>query len=334
MTFPFPVLLSDVGGTNARFAVLRDKHAQPEILGSVGTSAFPTFDAAAQAILGLNTLTPVSCILCAAGPVAGARVELTNANWTIDGHETARRLGLAHGLMLNDFEAQALSLPALRPEWLKEIGHGQAQPGGARVVHGPGTGLGTAALIDVEGRWRAVASEGSHSDFAPVYPDEMALWPHIEKRQGRITPETLISGPGLRRLHRARLASLGHARPDEGEADIIAAALAIQKSAEADSVRLFWRLAARFAGDVALTFLATGGVYLAGGVLPRMMDLLDVDEFRRVFENKAPYERLARKIPVHVLLQTDAVLHGMAEIARAPERFAIDYAARDWRSMD
>jgi glucokinase len=330
--FRFPVLLADIGGTNARFALAADKDAPPRALATLGTADFPTFEAAAAAIIARTGLRPRSCVLCAAGPVDGVRVNLTNAGWRIDGEAAAVALGLSGGLILNDFEALALSIPAFGRGWLRQIGPRRPTASGARLIHGPGTGLGTAALIDVEGKWRAIASEGSHSDFAPVYPDEHAVWPFIEPRLGRITPESLISGPGLARLHRARQASAGRPREDLAPADIISLGIADPRGEAAATIRLFWRLQARYVGDLALTFLAVSGVYLAGGVLPRIESLLDDAEFRRVFEHKAPYDRLAARIPTRLLKKSDAVIHGMAAIARRPADYAIDYAARAWRS--
>ena len=112
--------------------------------------------------------------------------------------------------------------------------------------------------------------------------------------------------------------------------DVVAAALADRDGEAVESLRLYWRIVARFAGDMALTFAALGGVTLAGGVLPRVVDFLDEGEFRRAFEDKAPVEGLARRAPTRLIMQADAVLVGMAAIAAAPHRYAIDYAARGW----
>lgn len=329
--FDFPVLIADIGGTNARFALATDAAAEPRALTNLQTADFANFESAAEAALAPCGARPQSCIACAAGPVERTRVNLTNAGWRMEGRAAAVALGLKSGLFLNDFEALALSIPVFETSWLRDIGNGAPTPGGTRVIHGPGTGLGTAALIEVDGKWRAVASEGSHSDFAPVYPDEREVWPHLEPGLGRVTPESLISGPGLTRLHEARLAASKTGGERLAPAQIIARALKDPDCREADTVRMFWRLQARYAGDVALTFLAVGGVYLAGGVLPRIEELLDENEFRRAFENKAPYEALSARIPVRLLKKADAVIHGMTAIARAPHRYAIDYAERAWK---
>ena len=329
--FPFPLLVCDVGGTNVRFSLVEAPGAALLSLTPQQTGDHEGLAEAAEAALAGCALRPRSMLVCAAGPNEGRRIKLTNAAWLIEGQQVAKALGLEQGLMFNDFEAQALSLPILRDEWVTPVGAVGPGDDGPLLVNGPGTGLGTAALIKAEGKWRAIASESGHLDFAPVTDEERAFWPHVEPVLGRITPEALISGPGLRRLHRARLAALGQARPDLDGVEIVDLALADREGPEAATIRAFWRLVARFAGDMAITFLSTGGVTLAGGILPRIVPLLDADEFRASFERKAPYEWLVRRIPVRVLTAHDTVLAGMADIAARPQAYAIDYEVRRWR---
>jgi glucokinase len=329
--FPFPVLLADIGGTHTRLAVAAEPQMPLDSLVPQRTSDHADLPAAVRQALGSTGIRPRSILVAAAGPAQGRRIKLTNATWTIDGPVAIRELGFEQGLMLNDFEAQALSIPVLRNEWLRPIGPVNEEAKGPRLIHGPGTGLGTAALIETCGRWHSIASEAGHLDFAPVTETERRFWPHIQPALGRVTPETLISGPGMRRLHDALLASRGRARAGLESAAIIKKALADRSSEEARSVRVFWRLAARFAGDMALTFLATGGVILAGGMLPRVVDLLDEADFRQAFENKAPYVDLMKRMPVRLLVGRDTVLSGLAAVAADPDRYDIDYAARAWR---
>ena len=140
----------------------------------------------------------------------------------------------------------------------------------------------------------------------------------------------MITGAGLARVHNARIMALGRPDPHFDPPEVTAAALADPKGEAAESVRLFWRIVARFAGDMAVTFVATGGVTLSGGVLPRIVDFLDDATFRHAFEDKAPVDALARRIPTRIVIQSDAVLVGMAAIAAAPDRYAIDYSSRKW----
>lgn len=174
-------------------------------------------------------------------------------------------------------------------------------------------------------------SETGHIDFGPVVEDEIALWPYLERAHGRITAEAVLSGPGLVRLHRARLAAAGHGAPLIDGVALVDRANQDRGGEEARSLRLFWRLVGRFAGDLALVFLARGGVTLSGGILPRILPFLDAADFRAAFEAKAPLEALVQSIPTQLITAPDAVLAGMAAIAAFPDRYALDYASRKWR---
>ncbi|MCW6508691.1 glucokinase [Lichenifustis flavocetrariae] len=330
MQFPFPVVVCDVGGTNCRIAAQAAPGGPLLALGSLKTADFSGLAPAIRAVSG-PAFEPRSVIACGAGPVEdGRRLKLTNAPWIMDGPQIARDLGLGAGLLLNDFEAQALSLPALRPEWLHGIGSPSGALGGAKVILGPGTGLGIGGLIEAVGKLVPLSSEACHIGFAPEGPEEETIWHHLEKAHGRITTESVLSGAGLERLHRARLAASGGAPAPLSAAEITSAALADLRSDAAGTIALYWRLIGRFAGDMAITFKATGGVTLAGGILPRVVSLLDADVFREAFEAKAPVRRLAESIPTQLIIHNDSVLGGMAAIAETPERYAIDYRLRAW----
>lgn len=325
MIFPSPVVVCDVGGTNCRISVLETPEAPLRSLGNFKTGEFSGLDTAIIAATVDHPVKPRSVIACGAGPVENGRVlKLTNAPWIMNGPEIAEALELDGGLLLNDFEAQALALPALEPEWLHEIGSVTPEPLGTKAILGPGTGLGIGCLIEVEGKLVALASEACHIGFAPEGLDEERIWPHLEKAHGRITTESVLSGVGLERLHRARLEADGKPPGMLHAADITTDALADHASEEAKTIALYWRLVARFAGDVAITFKSTGGVTLSGGILPRIIGLLDAAAFRAAFEAKAPVNRLAQSIPTQIIVHNDSVLAGMAAIAVRPERYSID----------
>jgi glucokinase len=330
--FPHPVLVCDIGGTNARVAIVQEPGGPIELLAHLKTADFPDLGAAIETAMKNYPVKAHSLIACGAGPIMGRSLHLTNAAWRIDGPALAARLTLAQGLLLNDFEAQALALPALRREWLRPIGPTQAETpgGGVRLVLGPGTGLGVACLLESEGRYFSLSSEAGHMDFGPVGAEEERFWPHLEPVAGRISAETVISGPGMARVHRARLAAAGATVPHLDGVTIVDRALQDRAGEEARTARTFWRLVARFAGDMAIAFLARGGVTLGGGVLPRMFDLLEAAEFREAFEAKAPMDGLARSIPTRLVTAPDAVLAGMAAIAAEPDRYALDYPERVW----
>jgi glucokinase len=325
-------MVCDIGGTNVRIAAVDEPGGAPVLLLKLKTADFPGFtECVEHALSQSGAARPRSILACGAGPVAQRRLHLTNAAWTIDGPQTAYRLGLSQGILFNDFEAQALSLPAHRPGWLHSIGPDTPSEPGPHVVLGPGTGLGVAALLRAGGKYLPVASEAAHIEFGPATAEDAAVWPHLERAHGRMTAETVISGPGLARLHRARAAAAQVSHDGKTQAEIVSLAVQDPNGFEADSIRHFWRITGRFAGDMALVFLARNGVTLSGGILPRIIELLDPAEFRRAFEGKAPMEHVLKKIPTSVVTAPDVVLAGLAAIAAHPEAYQIDYGQRAWR---
>lgn len=331
MQFPFPALVCDVGGTNIRVGAIGSRDGRLHMLARLSTHDHGSLVAALASVIATMSEHPRSLMVCAAGPVRGRALTMTNMPWALDGPEIADALDLEQGLLLNDFEAQALSLPALAENSREVIGPALPPGTGPHVILGPGTGLGVGALVESQGRFLPLASEAAHIALGPVSEDEAAIWPHLERVHGRTTAEAVLSGHGLVRLHHARLAVEGARSGVRDEIALVADATANRASAEADTVRLFWQIVARFAGDIAITFAATGGVTLAGGILPRIRTFLDASAFRTAFEAKAPVDALARAIPTALIVDPNTVLPGMAAIVSAPERYAIDYAARLWR---
>ena len=234
------------------------------------------------------------------------------------------------GLLLNDFEAQALSLPTIPEGWERRIGPLEFGAEGPQVILGPGTGLGVAALVEADGRFTPVSSEACHIDFGPVHPEEFELWPHLERAHGRITSESVISGAGLARVHRARMMAKGAPDPHvDPPAVTTAAAARPQRRRGGESAALLayrCALRRRYGGDLR----GDRRVTLSGGVLPRVVDFLDEAAFRQAFEAKAPVDELAKRIPTRLVTREDAVLVGMAAIASTPDRYGIDYASRAW----
>jgi glucokinase len=330
MHFPFPLIVCDIGGTNTRFALVEEVN-RPLIMGlHAKTADFSGLEAASELAIAQFGIRPRSMMVCAAGPVRGQQVKLTNAHWFLDGPKLLSALKLEQGMLFNDFEAQALCLPVLRPDWLQAIGAPYGETTGVQLILGPGSGLGTGALLQIDGRYFPMTSEAGHVDFGPVNDEEALLFPHIDRSErGRIVAETILSGPGLLRLHRARLAVKAVNVPDCDAAHLLAKALADRLGEEAATLRLFWQIMARFAGDLALAFMATG-VTFSGGVLPRLTNFLDVQSFRARFEAKIPYDHLMRSIPTRLIVSEDAVLHGLASVAASPEKYVLDYVHRAW----
>lgn len=322
----YPVLLGDVGGTNARFALIETAGGPLLPLPRQLTAAFADPVAALAAALAARPdLRPRAALLAVAARVEGPVVPLTNAGWVFDPARIGERLGLARVEVVNDYVPMAAAMEGLEPGDLAPLGT-VAGAEGPRVVLGAGTGLGASALLPVGDRFLIQSTEAGHVEFGPAGAEEAALWALIEGTHGRITAETLLSGPGLHRLAHALARAGGEQAGYATPGDVVAAAGRGEAGALA-ALHLFGRLLGRFAGDLALLFGATGGVFIGGGIAPRIVAALDV-EFRRAFEHKPPFDGLTRRIPTAVVTHPDPALFGLARLVAADGRFT--YAASAW----
>jgi glucokinase len=327
---PLPALIGDIGGTNARFALI--EQASPTIMRfpDEHTAYHATIEDAIELVLAKADRRPRSALLALAGPIAGDAVQLTNSGWKVVPRQLIARFGLAEVVLLNDFEALSLSLADLLPSDLDRIGSGTALPERARIVLGPGTGLGAGALIHARGTWIPIPGEGGHIDLGPVTPRDMAIWPHIEWSGGRVSAETLLCGPGLVRLYRAVAAINGAVATLTTPADVATAGLAGSDTSAAEAVQLFATYLGRVASDLALVFIALGGVYLAGGISGRIAPALKTGAFREAFVDKFPHRGLLERMPTAIITKPDAALAGIAAFARSPSRFGVELAGRRW----
>lgn len=329
--FAYPVLVADIGGTNSRLSLVKQAGAGLEALARIQTGSHPTPEAALEAALAPLDPRPRSAVLAVAGPLNGKTAQLTNANWHFDGPKMAAGLKLEQGLLVNDFEALAASLAVLKPADIVTLVPGKPEPDGVRLVLGPGTGFGAAALVRRGGRGILIPTEAGHIGVGPEDQAEERIWPVLSAGVPRLTVETLLSGDGLVRLHRAVSNEAGMPEARMSAADVTTLALDGNPAALMAVIR-FWRLLARVAGDLALTFKATGGVYVAGGIVPRLLPLADRTALQAVFSGKPPMEDLAARFALHVITATDAAEQGLAAIAASPARFGLDDAARLWFS--
>lgn len=327
--FAHPVLVADIGGTNCRLSLVQEPGGPHEPLARIPTGLDPTPEAAFGAVLANLEARPRSAVLAVAGPLDGRTAQLTNANWHFDGPRLAGALGLEQGLLVNDFEALAASLPVLQQDDLVTLVPGKPEPEGLRLVLGPGTGFGASAFIARGRRGVLVPTEAGHIGIGPEDPAEAKLWPALASGVPRLTVETLLSGDGLVRLHRAVAEEAGMRELKVSAADITTLALDGDPAALMAVVR-FWLLLARVAGDLALTFKATGGVFIAGGIVPRLLPLADRAAIHATFCGKPPMEDLAARFALHVITTNDAAERGLAAIAATPGRFGLDDPARLW----
>ncbi|KZL22029.1 Glucokinase [Pseudovibrio axinellae] len=326
----YPVLVADIGGTNARFALIEDPNSATILCGQESTKAHATIqDAIRTAVLNAGHATPRSALLAIAAPVSGDQIPLTNANWVIEPPALIEELGLEQVAIVNDFEAQGLALPSLTSGDLDQIGGGDAKANTTKFVLGPGTGLGAGALIHACGKWIPVPGEGGHVELGPLSDEEYRIWPFIERLGGRIGAEQIICGAGLVRLARAVLRADNLDRSFENPSDVPGAADEGDEVAQ-KVMRLFCAALGRVAGDFAITNLAGGGVYLAGGIAPKISHWLHGGEFRAAFEAKAPHEAIMRSIPTYIVKHSSPALAGLAAYTHAPESYLVDQTGRSW----
>ncbi len=295
-------LVGDIGGTNARFALWRDQRV--ESVRVLPTVEYPRPEDAIRAYLrgvdqSVEALQAV-CLACA-GPVSGDEFAFTNNHWRLSRKVFCQDLGLSDLLLINDFTAMALGMTRLRDGELIEVCPGQSEAGRARLVIGPGTGLGVATLLPLEdGSWRALPGEGGHVCLPIGTTREAALWARLHEKLGHVNAEAILSGGGLLELYRASCALDGELPRLTTPAEITAAALAGDGYAEA-VLEQFCVWLGRIAGDNTLTTGARGGVYIAGGIVPRFVEFFARSGFSQSFRDKGCMSRYFDDVPVWVV---------------------------------
>lgn len=330
-TFAFPVLIGDIGGTNSRFAVVPEPGRKYVPLPRMLTASRPDpVDAIRETLTHYRGPPPRSAMIAVANRVDGPVVRLTNADWTIDAGAIGSALGLQRVVLVNDYTPVAASTITFDPgdEGLARLGRDVPAGSGTRLVVGPGTGLGAGALTPVADRLAILATEAGHMDLGPAAEDEFPLWPHLERVGGRVTAEVVLSGPGLLRLCDALAAQRGEAHPFASPPDVMTAWRERNSGLADEALHLFARLLGRFAGDLALAFDATGGVFIAGGIAPRIAELLDGGAFRSAFEDKSPHESWAAGVPTWLITDPDPALRGLAVLVTQPGLFV--FLSREW----
>jgi glucokinase len=309
-------LVGDFGGSNARFAiasVVADGGIALSAEQDLMTSAYPDVVTAARHFMGQQRIGPVTAACFAiAGPVTGDRVELTNARWRFSVAESEAALGLRRLNVVNDFSALALSLPYLRGGDLEQIGGGEVVGNEAKAVIGPGTGLGVSGLVWSGRAWIPLRSEGGHATFSPADERERDVARVLSRRYGHLSCERILSGGGLVNIYEA----LAELADREGTTltppEITNRALAGSDDLCREAVGIFCDALGTAAGNLALILGARGGVYVGGGIVPRLLPLLRRSEFRARFEDKGRLADYVRQIPTYMILREHAGLLGAA----------------------
>jgi glucokinase len=341
------VLAGDIGGTNARLALYRAEPtrdgAHPTLTSIVErtypSKTQPSLDDLAESFLReakaeIGAGVERACFGIA-GPIENNLCHATNLPWIVDGRALAARLGIGRVTLMNDFSAAALSVTAVGPDHLVPLGGGPPAQRGPIAVLGAGTGLGEAFLLwsAADSRYQVVSSEGGHADFAPRTPLEAGLLQFLSHKYGRVSCERVLSGNGLcdifsflsqepscqpliRPETTARLAA-----PGSGQAP--AAVITQQGLAGTDpicemSLALFTSVLGAVAGNLGLAVLATGGVFVAGGIAPRILGYLQKGGFREAFERKGRLHTLVERLPAFVVTHPQPGLLGAATVAAGP----------------
>lgn len=318
------LLSGDIGGTNARLGLFTRGTARPELVRTsvYPTSDYPDMEAMLYAFMreaGLSASDVEGAAFGVAGPVLDNVVTLTNANWQIDGTRTADALELPRVRLVNDLTAMAWGVTVLTPDEYVTLQEGHRDPRGNMVVIAPGTGLGESLLHNEGGRLMPSPSEGGHADFAARTPREIDVLIAVTARCGRVSNEHLLSGQGLVNLYRVTHAQGQTCTVDPDQADaparVTANALGAVCPACVEVLDLFVGILGAEAGNLAVRGVATGGVFVGGGIPPRILPALQDGRFMRAFLAKEPADELVTRIPVHVITHPYPGLLGAAVLA-------------------
>jgi glucokinase len=307
-------LIADIGATNARCALLDDsgRVVSAEVFEN---RRFAGLEPLLQHYLSLRRATdkPRRAALAVAAPVLADNVEMINNGWRFAQSELKENLGLSQLTVLNDFAALAWALPAFGAADLAQVGSGTAERGSALAVVGPGTGLGVAALVPAPDGWAVVSSEGGHVTLPAFTAEEMRVIDLVRDSTGHCSAERILSGPGLVRLYQALATLAGRDAVDIKPADVTALAAKSEPLAR-KALAMFFSMLGTVASDVALTVGARGGVFIGGGIVPRMQDDFRASGFRARFIEKGRYRSYLDSIPTYLITDPLPAFRGLRAV--------------------
>jgi glucokinase len=323
------ILGGDVGGTKSNlglFEVAEGGALRLVRSAKFANAEFPGLGVLLKAFLGDDAPRVRAAAFGIAGPVLDNRVETTNLTWVVDGAGLARETGIPRVLLINDLVATAEGIPLLAEDEVATLHPGVARANGNRVLIAAGTGLGTCLLPWIEGGWLPVPSEGGHADFPPRNEDEIGLLRHLQGRLGgRVSVERVVSGPGLFRIYEYLRDAGGmpespevRAALDAGEdpVPVISRSGLTQRCGLCSrALDLFVESYGAVAGNLALVGTAIGGVYVGGGVAPKLLPRIQEGGFLRAFLDKGRFGDYMRDIPVRVILNQKTAMYGAARRA-------------------
>jgi glucokinase len=314
---PARALVADIGGTNARFALVDLETLELSEIKQFACAGYEGVAGVAQTYLKGLKEPPRQAAIAVAGPVAGEEIRITNSGWTFTAAELCRAARLDDIVILNDFHALAVSLPHLRADELHRMGGGEPVPHAAKVVLGPGTGVGVAGLVWSGSAWIGVPGEGGHVTLSAHSSREFEMIERLRAGRDHLSADRVLSGPGLVNLYRAIAESHGRRAEPLQPNDVLIRGLAESDPIAVEALAMLVAWLGGFAGDAALTFGARGGVYLSGAISRKIARVLSAGEFRRAFEAKGRMRSYLAPIPVYLILAEFAALRGAAEALRA-----------------
>lgn len=310
------LLLADIGGTNVRFAWTDDSAGELAEVRQFPCAEFATLDEAIRryaAACGIARFDDAALGIATA--VMGDQVEMTNHHWSFSQAKLRQQFGWKRLVVLNDFTALALSLPTLSPADRVELGEGRtAQARAPMALLGAGTGLGMSGLLPHgEQGWVPISGEGGHATLAPNGDLECTVVGLLRRAFGHVSAERVLSGPGLVNLYRAVCEHRATEALSLSPADVLSRGKSGEDTACATAIDLFCSFLAGAAGNLALSLGARGGVYIGGGIAPRLLEHLQRPSFREAFERKGRFSAYLRELPVWVITADESpALRGAA----------------------
>jgi glucokinase len=310
---PTHAIVADIGGTNARFSRVNLASLSLDKVAVYPCAEFATLADALLYYQQQHELTAVKHVAIAiACPVTDDHISMTNFHWQFSVKAMQQKLGLAALQVMNDFTAVAMCLPALTAEQKIKLGNAEAQSGKPMAVLGAGTGLGVAHLLPLQDQYIALPGEGGHVDWAAQNEQEWFIQQTLSKEYGHVSPERLLSGPGLEAIYKTLAVYRKQVVPPLSAAQIAAQALSGESELAQAAVEQFFASLGSVAGDLALTMSTFGGVYIAGGIVPKLLPLLHNSEFRARFEAKGRFSAFNRQIATFVVTAEQPGLVGAA----------------------
>ena len=310
-------LLADIGGTNARFAL--DIGGELGPISTLRTADHRDIGSAIRAFLDTagRDSPPRRAALACAGPIEGGLVQMTNLDWRIDAAQIQDEIGIEKVQLVNDFASVAWAIPLLQAADLHRVGGGQAVDGSPAVVLGPGTGLGVAGYVPHAGGGSIVVGEGGHVSMPANTDREAEVLSAAHNELDHVSAERLLSGEGLERIYAILTRLDGLELPERSAAEITGAATAGECPVCGEAVDMFCDMLGTIASNLALTFGARGGVFIAGGIVPRIRDYFAASGFRHRFEAKGRFGGYLARIPTSIVMHPEPAFLGLMQVLRA-----------------